>query len=171
DESGRATETPDQMFLRVARTIAAVDAQHRGNVPAAEATFGRLLRSLEFVPNSPTLMNAGRELGQLSACFTLPVEDSISGIFDAVKWAAQIQMTGGGTGFAFSRLRPQGDRVQTTKGVASGPASFIDVFNAATDAIKQGGARRGANMGILRVDHPDILEFVTAKMDPKRWRN
>ena len=171
NEAGHVTERPDEMFARVAHAVAAPDARHGGDPAATEQTFLRMLTSLEFVPNSPTLMNAGRDLGQLSACFTLPVEDSIGGIFDAVKWAAQIQMTGGGTGFSFSRLRPQGDLVATTKGVASGPASFIDVFNTATDAIKQGGARRGANMGILRVDHPDILEFVTAKMDPHRWRN
>jgi ribonucleoside-diphosphate reductase alpha chain len=171
DADGRVVETPEQMLARVAGAIAAADAAYGEDPANTLREYLRVLGAFEFVPNSPTLMNAGRELGQLSACFTLPVEDSIAAIFDAVKWAAQIQMTGGGTGFSFSRLRPQGDLVQTTRGVASGPVAFIDVFNTATDAIKQGGARRGANMGVLRVDHPDILEFVTAKMDPRRWRN
>jgi ribonucleoside-diphosphate reductase alpha chain len=167
DASGRTVETADQMLHRVAHAVAAADTDPR----AAEAAFYDVLVGLEFMPNSPTLMNAGKPGGQLSACFVLPVGDSMPEIFDAVKWAAMIQQTGGGTGFAFSRLRAAGDVVQSTHGVASGPVSFIEVFNTATDAIRQGGVRRGANMGILRVDHPDILEFITAKGDPARLRN
>jgi ribonucleoside-diphosphate reductase alpha chain len=169
--SGEIVETPEEMVDRVARAVAQVEERFGQSSVGVHGEFARIIGDLSFLPNSPTLMNAGRELGQLSACFTLPVEDSIPGIFDAVKWAARIQMTGGGTGFSFSSLRPSGDLVASTRGVASGPVAFIDVFNAATDAIKQGGTRRGANMGILRVDHPDILEFVTAKSDLSRWKN
>jgi ribonucleoside-diphosphate reductase alpha chain len=171
DEHGRTVERPIELFRRVARAVAAPDATYGRDPRLAEERFFRRIEKLEFLPNSPTLMNAGRELGQLAACFVVPVGDSMPEIFDAVKWAAIIQMTGGGTGFAFSRLRPAGDVVSSTHGVASGPLPFMDIFNAATDAIKQGGTRRGANMGVLRVDHPDILEFITAKLDPARLRN
>jgi ribonucleoside-diphosphate reductase alpha chain len=171
DAGGRVVETPGQMLRRVARAVAAAEARYGGDPQSIEARFFDALARLELLPNSPTLMNAGRESGQLAACFVLPVGDAMPDIFDAVKWAAMIQQTGGGTGFAFSRLRPSGDMVASTQGVASGPVSFIEVFNTATDAIRQGGVRRGANMGILRVDHPDVLEFISAKADPARLRN
>jgi ribonucleoside-diphosphate reductase alpha chain len=173
DDNRNIIETPSELFRRVASCVAKAENNFKSkfNCEDIEEKFYQMMRCLEFMPNSPTLMNAGTSLGQLSACFVVPVEDSMEGIFKALKNMARIHQTGGGTGFSFSSLRPKGDLVASTKGEASGPVSFMSIFDKATGVIVQGGRRRGANMGVLRCDHPDIVEFVEAKIDKKRFVN
>lgn len=171
DEEGNAIETPEGLFRRVASFVASSERLHGGDAILWEEKFYALMEGLRFLPNSPAMMNAGKPVSQLAACFVLPVEDSMGSIFDTLKSAALILQSGGGTGFSFSHLRPRSDIVRSTGGSASGPVSFMKVFNTATEVIKQGGARRGANMGILRVDHPDILDFIRVKRDTGALEN
>ena len=169
DENRKIIESPEQLFRRVAKAVAS--AEKKNHRKKLEKKFNKMLSNLDFLPNTPTLMNAGTSLGQLSACFVLPVQDSMESIFNSLKALAIIQQSGGGTGFNFSHLRPEGEIVQSTKGTSSGPVSFMEIFNKTTDVVKQGGKRRGANMGILRFDHPDIEKFIEAKKDGKSFSN
>jgi ribonucleoside-diphosphate reductase alpha chain len=171
NEQGEIIETPEDMFRRVARTIASSEQLYGGNTEEVEEQFYDAMSGMFFLPNTPTLINAGKERGQLAACFVLPVDDSMKSIFDSLKNAALILQSGGGTGFSFSNLRPRSDIVRSTGGIASGPVSFMRIFNTATEVIKQGGARRGANMGILRIDHPDIMEFIKIKRQEEELHN
>jgi ribonucleoside-diphosphate reductase alpha chain len=171
DNAGKVAESPDGMFERVARAIGEPARLFGEDAAFWEARFFERMRRLEFLPNSPTLMNAGLPAGQLAACFVLPIEDDLDSIFTALSRMARIHQTGGGTGFSFSSLRPREDHVRSTGGISSGPLSFIDLFDHATAIIRQGGRRRGANMAVLRVDHPDIEEFIDAKRNPIRLEN
>ena len=171
NEQGNIIEIPEELFKRVARAIASVETLYGGNPEEWETKFYDAMSNLLFLPNTPTLINAGKEFGQLAACFVLPVDDSMKSIFDSLKNAALILQSGGGTGFSFSKLRPRADIVKSTGGIASGPVSFMRIYNTATEVIKQGGARRGANMGILRVDHPDIIEFIKIKRHAEELAN
>ncbi|RJQ45572.1 MAG: adenosylcobalamin-dependent ribonucleoside-diphosphate reductase [Nitrospiraceae bacterium] len=171
DENGVIKETPDKLFRRVARFIASAESAYGGSPDEWEEKFYDAMSNLKFLPNTPTLINAGKDSGQLAACFVLPVDDSMKSIFDSLKNAALILQSGGGTGFSFSKLRPRADIVRSTGGIASGPVSFMRIYNTATEVIKQGGARRGANMGILRIDHPDVMEFIKIKRHEEELRN